>query len=694
MRLAPVRWLAVLAVGAGLCALVLWMATTLDARPPMVDEWRLTQHLSGDERVALTTTGIEVTFDEPVNHPSAERAFEIEPPVEGTFSWAGPTLLFTPSQPLPLETSFTVRIGAGVRDLAGNEVDEPSEAFAFATTGPPAVAESDPADGASAVPLDAPLVITFTTLMDTGSVERALEVEPFMAYDLRWDGELLTVLPTRPLRPDTEYMVRFEEGATDLAGIALESGAEIRFRTQTGLRASALVPAEGSEGVAIGSPIALVFDVALDPDSVEQELLTITPPVPGLLTVGSLPAAGGDQDEPRVLRFDPAGPLPPNTTFEVEVGTTLRAADGGQLVEPVAWRFTTGAPTATLGNQVTFLADRAGIGNLWAMNPDGSNQRQLSAELAPVTDYALAPDGRGFVVTDGARLVLYAADGTNRRVLTEGDVVEFDPAYAPDGRSILFARADAETGRSLGIWRRGVDGGGATRIEVPGGLASPSPGPGAGEQPVLRAPRLAPDGEALALVIGSEAVGILDLDGGELLRVPFRAVSPPVWLPDGRALLVAGLLEPEPGPVGVSPPVSPLDAGSVAVNAAALGELVLAEVPRDGSRPRVLYADGIGRPTVGGHGRIAFIRLTEADAAAGELWVTGEDGQTPTRLLDRSPLTVTAAVFAPEPGALLVARQRPTGDGGFESAGIWHLSLADGRVRRLSADGEAPRWLP
>jgi hypothetical protein len=72
-----------------------------------VDTYQLTQQLAAAGDVALTTSSIEVVFNEPVVHDSAEAAFEIEPWVAGGFSWSGATMIFTPSW---IDESFNLRI--------------------------------------------------------------------------------------------------------------------------------------------------------------------------------------------------------------------------------------------------------------------------------------------------------------------------------------------------------------------------------------------------------------------------------------------------------------------------------------------------------------------------------------------------------------------------------------------------------
>ena len=81
MRAVLLRSLAVIGVGGIVLAGVLYVASTFDARPPTVVEVRLTAPSADDERVALITTSLEVTFSEPVATDGADEAVRLEPEV-------------------------------------------------------------------------------------------------------------------------------------------------------------------------------------------------------------------------------------------------------------------------------------------------------------------------------------------------------------------------------------------------------------------------------------------------------------------------------------------------------------------------------------------------------------------------------------------------------------------------------------
>jgi Bacterial Ig-like domain/WD40-like Beta Propeller Repeat len=732
----------VLVVGGAILAPILYYASTVDVRPPQVEHFVLTQHLPGDDRVALTTASLEVVFSETVDHGAAQAAFAITPKVSGTFSWSGFTMVFTPALRLPLETDFSVSIGRGIKDGSGNVMNGAGP-YPFRTVGGPSVVGTRPAADAQEVALDASIQLTFSTLMDTLSVQRALRIFPETDVSLRWGGAQLTIQPLARLRPGQGYLVVLDTQARDTAGTALSDPLRLSFTTVTaGLSTRTIVPADGAQGIAVTSSIAVVFDRGIDPGTVNDRAMTTSPAVAGGVSLTqSDGAARLEDDARRVVRFTPSGTLPANTTFTVTLAGSVRGADGALLAGPLTWTFTTGSPSSTLGNQVVFLSSRSGMANLWAMNPDGSNQHQVSAELSPVTGYAVSPDGRSFVVADGARLVQQSADGSNRRVLTEQGQIEFDPTFSPDGSSIAFGRADATTGSGLGLWRRPAGGGSPERIVIRGPAASPtasptpsptfSPGASGATSPLLRAPRFSPDGARLAFVDMSGGVGIVDLGDGSSTEARFDAASPPAWLPDAVTVLFSGAsTESASGGFGGSsgtlvpgaavPPLTPVGLALTASqrNGLRIGELrvgigalIIEPLPPAATQPE---AD----PT----GRIAYLALDSQHADAGHAWVASFGVLVPVRVVLTGDALETGVAFAPQPDVLVVTRvpsteetspsptptptptpspppsqaATPVPAPGTEPSegGVWLVNQRTDVSVQLSPDGWLARWLP
>jgi hypothetical protein len=664
---------------------VLYSATLVDRRPPAVTSIRLSATAGDDPVVGQAVTAVDIRFSEPVRTATVESRFLIVPSVAGALSWHGQTaMIFTPSDRLPPDTEFTISLAPGFEDLAGNAADVGIEAWAFRTIGPPRIAAAVPEDGATGVPIDTLLTLRFDRLMDTEAVERAVHVEPAVGMRYAWSGQDLSLQFDAPLRFGTTYTVSVGRAAADTSGSPMSAQYVTRFTTvPAGLRVEGLVPADGIAGISVRTPIAIVFDGPIDPASIAGSL-EITPSIDGALTVAELPGDGeprtqGEQGVGRVLLFTPSSPLAANTTYSLTLDPVIRRLDGEDVAEGRSWAFTTGQPTASGQNQIAFLSARSGIRNVWLMNPDGSNPRQLTSELAPVSGFDASGDGSRVTWAAAGFVRVMQIDGSDLRTLTGNDRFEYAPRFAPDGRSLLLGRRDA-SGEDLGYWlvplpgvldideRRILDAG-APPI---GSWLLGGDGIAATDGTSTWSPRAAfdPRGEQLLLVTADGDVRHVDLtvrgDQGApaVTGTGLVATAAPAWSGSLRAFVV------------------------VARQGTAAETLLW--VVGDSGTARSLSA-AAGSVAASPTGLVAF--LVREPGGPAHLAVASASGALPARLLtsgrdldDRWP--------AFGPGGETIVFGRLPAVGGERSTGIWLVDVASGQLARLSTDGSYPRWLP
>jgi hypothetical protein len=213
---------------------------------------------------------------------------------------------------------------------------------------------------------------------------------------------------------------------------------------------------------------------------------------------------------------------------------------------------------------------------------------------------------------------------------------------------------------------------------------------------LLRAPRLSPDGTALAFVDDSGRVAILDLVTERLSAAPFIAFSEPVWQPDSSGVLLSGLArrtDAQPRVHAPGSPVPALDPESLQLDARRLAGLRVVRLARGASVVEpAAFGGGATRPTIDGGGAVGFIILSGV-ADAGRLWVSADPRDAGEEFLARDGARAGSASFAPEPGAILIGRVAEA-EAGESSGGVWIVHLASGSARQLSGDGWQPRWLP
>ena len=235
-------------------------------------------------------------------------------------------------------------------------------------------------------------------------------------------------------------------------------------------------------------------------------------------------------------------------------------------LSPVAW---------TPDGKVVFRSDKSGNSNLWIMNSDGSDRRQLTVN-ADVLDLGLcvSPDGQHIVFASQRsgkiRIWQVDANGGNLSQLTDGEADAF-PQCSPNGNSIVFQRGISS---EQTLWTVPYSGGPASQItnsyakwpaishdgkaisyftmangEWRFAVIPSAGGPGLQSQVIPFSQsgnvlRWSPDDKALdyvSTVGGTANIWALPLDGSapkQITNFKSYAVDSFFWAPDGKRLVV------------------------------------------------------------------------------------------------------------------------------------------------------------
>ncbi|HVQ38319.1 MAG TPA: DPP IV N-terminal domain-containing protein, partial [Pyrinomonadaceae bacterium] len=167
-----------------------------------------------------------------------------------------------------------------------------------------------------------------------------------------------------------------------------------------------------------------------------------------------------------------------------------------------------------------------GTADLFVVNTDGTNPRQLTSNAALNAFPAVSPNGRFIVFvstrTGSPHIWRMDSDGTNAKQLTSG-IAEVNPDISPDSQWIVYQGIN-----ELGLWKISIDGG--TPVKIADKLMSQA--------------AISPDGKLIACRYREQdlspfQLGLIDFATGQTVKT---IDIPPTdrnldWTPDGRSVL-------------------------------------------------------------------------------------------------------------------------------------------------------------
>jgi Tol biopolymer transport system component len=140
-------------------------------------------------------------------------------------------------------------------------------------------------------------------------------------------------------------------------------------------------------------------------------------------------------------QFDPTGKrlayCDANMIKILDSGQTVPMAFTRQRCEWPAW-----SPD---GKRIVFASNRAGMGELYTVLPDGSQEKRLTDDAYPDAEPRWSPDGSKIAFTsyrDGkSAIYVMDEDGSNVTQVTTGADADWSPTWSPDAQTIAFARS-------------------------------------------------------------------------------------------------------------------------------------------------------------------------------------------------------------------------------------------------------------
>jgi hypothetical protein len=217
-----------------------WIFTTGSGGTPTPPKVLSASPPDGATGVALNAK-VSVSFDSPMDRPSVESAFSIDPAAPGAFAWSSDSTSITlsPSSPLSSSTLYTIAVGGSARSAAGAALASSfTSRFTTGTatdTERPTVVSFTPADGSGGVALGTLIIIEFSEPMQSSTLAGAVEIAPMVEFKPKVEAAGITLDPEGDLDPSTKYTVTITERALDAAGNALiAASASFETRASSG----------------------------------------------------------------------------------------------------------------------------------------------------------------------------------------------------------------------------------------------------------------------------------------------------------------------------------------------------------------------------------------------------------------------------------------------------------------------------
>ena len=274
----------------------------------------------------------------------------------------------------------------------------------------PVVVSTVPVNGATNVPLDQVISVTFNEEMNAETINQSSFTlksgTSQIAGVITYINKTATFKPSTLLSPNTTYSARLTRKVMDLTGNAIQT--ETNWTFSTGLTVTPMVtstdPDNNANNIFLNKVVSVNFNMPMKASTINTTTYTLkqgTIAVPGTVSYSGTTAI-----------FVPTGLLAPNTVYTATLSKSVTNLDNTTLIGDYIWKFTTGALVAPTVTSTDPINNSTGI----------SLSKTITANFSMIMD-PLTITGTTFTLKQGATVVAGAVTYT-------GSTASFKPTNA------------------------------------------------------------------------------------------------------------------------------------------------------------------------------------------------------------------------------------------------------------------------
>ncbi len=261
-----------------------------------------------------------------------------------------------PTVDLEPGTTYVATLTGAITSIIDKPLKNAPVKWSFTTDTPPAVTSRTPATGATGVPVDTTVTITFSKDMEKTTINTGTFFVKKNGTDTAVGATVVYNAATRKvtltfgqdLEDQTIYQVVLTTAVKGENGLSV-SGAPIIWSFTTGAvppQVTSKTPANGAVGVPVGQVVTVTFDQVMDASTITPSTFVLKKNGTGSPLAASITYSGGTL----IATLDPSADLEGGTTYQASLLPAIKGQNGENLAgAPVVWSFTTiaGAPALT-----------------------------------------------------------------------------------------------------------------------------------------------------------------------------------------------------------------------------------------------------------------------------------------------------------------------------------------------------------